>query len=124
MCDALLSGKSSWTGNLGATLNIPLVSAISSFNIVIETDLPVTKMTFWDADVSGDGTSFTITSKSWFGGQPAGGALALGFQVRSSVRYSWSILGRFTHPFHLQMQFGGATTPSFASITVNGVRVC
>ena len=67
------------------TLNIPVTSAISRFIIVVETfptsDFPVESLEFWEADVSGSGSVFTVTSPSWFGGKNAGETLSLTFQV-------------------------------------------
>ena len=81
-CESLLSGKSGWSGAFGATFNLPVASALTSFKLVIETDQPLSKITFWDADVTPtSGNSFTVTNKSWFGGKQAGETLSLGFQV-------------------------------------------
>ena len=81
-CESLLSGKSGWSGAFGATFNLPVASSMATFELVIETDLPLSKITFWDADVTPtSGTSFTATNKSWFGGKQAGETLSLGFQV-------------------------------------------
>ena len=81
-CESLLSGKSGWSGAFGATFNLPVASALTSFKLVIETDRPFSKITFWDADVTPtSGNSFTVTNKSWFGGKQAGETLSLGFQV-------------------------------------------
>ena len=81
-CESLLSGKSGWSGAFGATFNLQVASALTSFKIVIETDRPLSKNTFWDADVTPTSeNSFTVTNKSWFGGKQAGETLSLGFQV-------------------------------------------
>ena len=83
-CEALLSGKSGWSGNFGATFNIPVSTDLSSYELKLETSLPLTNIVFWEADVSpATGSSFTVKSKSWFGGAQAGSSLALGFQVTS-----------------------------------------
>ena len=57
---------------------------------------------FWEADVTSTGTTFTVTSRSWFGGKSKGEALKLGFQLG----------------------FSGSTTPKFTSIIINGKNVC
>jgi len=113
-CEALLSGKSGWSGNFGATLNIPVSTDLSSYELKLETSLPLTNIVFWEADVSpATGSSFTVKSKSWFGGAQAGSSLALGFQVTSFP------------PFILpQVGFSGTTDPAFTSITLNGVKIC
>jgi len=98
-----LSGKSGWSGNFGATFNIPVSTDLSSYELKLETSLPLTNIVFWEADVSpATGSSFTVKSKSWFGGAQAGSSLALGFQVG----------------------FSGTTDPDFTSVTLNGVKIC
>ena len=46
--------------------------------------------------------TFTVTSKSWFGGKTSGEALDLGFQLG----------------------FSGSTTPKFSSVIMNGRSIC
>ena len=93
---------------------------MATFELEIETDLPLSKITFWDADVTPtSGNSFTATNKSWFGGKQAGETLSLGFQVLFLV--SWPI---FLQAFFFQVQFNGNTEPAFTSVKLNGVRLC
>ncbi|XP_023347581.1 acidic mammalian chitinase isoform X3 [Eurytemora carolleeae] len=102
-CNSMLAVSSSWTGNLGATLNLPVTTSISSFSILITSDVPISNIQFWDADVTpSSGTSFTVTSKSWFSGSKAGSVLSLG----------------------LQISFSGSKNPSFTSIKLNNNELC
>ena len=90
-CESLLSGKSGWSGAFGATFNLPVASAMATFELEIETDLPLSKITFWDADVTPtSGNTFIATNKSWFGGKQAGETLSLGFQVLFLVEFFYS----------------------------------
>ena len=57
---------------------------------------------FWEADVTSTGTTFTVTSKSWFSGKSSGEVLDLGFQLG----------------------FSGSTKPKFTSIIINEKNVC
>ena len=120
-CESLLSGKSGWSGAFGATFDLPVASSMASFELEIETDLPLSKITFWDADVTpASGNSFTATNKSWFGGKQAGETLSLGFQVLFIVFWTSLLLQIFC----LQVQFNGNTEPAFTSVILNGVKLC
>ena len=91
---------------------------MATFELVIKTDLPLSKITFWDADTTPtSGTSFTVTNKSWFGGKQAGETLSLGFQVLFLA--SWLSFKLF-----VQVQFAGNTEPTFTSVVLNGVKLC
>ena len=120
-CESLLSGKSGWSGAFGATFNLPVASAMASFELEIETDLPLSQITFWDADVTPtSGNSFTATNKSWFGGKQAGETLSLGFQVLFLIFWP----NHLFQTFCVQVQFNGNTEPAFTSVKLNGVKLC
>ena len=94
--------KNSWTGNLQGKLRIPITSAISQYTINLDTDRPVTTVTFWEGTLTGSGSSFTFQSPSYFSGKNTGDILEHGFQVA----------------------FPGDIEPRFTSIKLNGVDLC
>ena len=83
-CDRLLAHQSITDGGQGmsTSLAIPVETAITTFNIEIETNIPLTGISSWNSNVSGSGTVFTVTNSAWFAGRQAGQDLVLGFQVR------------------------------------------
>ena len=83
-------------------LKILLSSDVTQYTIGFTTDLPVSSLTFWEGQVTGSGTSFTLQSPSYFSGKNAGEILEHGFQL----------------------SYSGSTEPSFTSITFNGVDIC
>ena len=101
-CDKLVVDKNSWTGNLQGKLRIPITSAISQYTITLNTDRPVTTVTFWEGTLTGSGSSFTLQSPSYFSGKNTGDILEHGFQVA----------------------FPGDIEPRFTSIKLNGVDLC
>merc|ERR1711892_765823 len=102
-CDSLIVNKNSWTGNMQGKLKTVLKADISSYTIILQTDVSLTNIQFWEADATPTtGNSFTITNKNWFGGKNSGETLELGFQIT----------------------FAGSTNPGITSITLNGVQLC
>ena len=83
-------------------LRIPITSAISQYTITLNTDRPVTTVTFWEGTLTGWGSSFTLQSPSYFSGKNTGDILEHGFQVA----------------------FPGDIEPRFTSIKLNGVDLC
>jgi len=101
-CEKIVSITSSWAGNFGGSFGIPLEKDISSFTITVTSNLPLT-LVVWNGHVSPKhGTSFTITSKTWFEGAKGGSILKLGFQA----------------------SFSGKEQPEFTSVFFNGKDLC
>merc|ERR1719414_865222 len=101
-CSSLIADKNGWSGHWQGKLRIPLTTDISSYTISLETDRPVTSLTFWEGTLTGSDTSFTLQSPSYFGGKTAGKILEHGFQL----------------------QYSGSVEPVFTSIKINGVELC
>ena len=83
-------------------LKILLASAVSQYTITFTTDRPVTNLNFWEGQLTGSGTTFTLQSPSYFSGKTAGDYLEHGFQL----------------------SYAGNTEPTFTSISFNGVDLC
>ena len=94
--------KNGWTGNWQGKLKILLSSDVSDYTITFTTDLPVTNLNFWEGQLTGSATSFTLQSPSYFAGKKEGEYLEHGFQL----------------------SYSGNTEPKFTSITFNGVDLC
>ena len=75
---------------------------MSQYTITFTTDRPVTNLNFWEGQLTGSGTTFTLQSPSYFSGKAAGEYLEHGFQL----------------------SFAGNTEPTFTSISFNGVDLC
>merc|ERR1711962_1801930 len=101
-CSSLINDKNGWSGAWQGKLRIPLTTDISSYTISLETDRPVTSLTFWEGTLTGSKTSFTLKSPSYFGGKTTGKILEHGFQL----------------------QYSGSVEPVFTSIKLNGVELC
>ena len=83
-CDRLLAHQSITDEGQGlsVSLSIPIETAITSFNIELVMNIPLTGISSWNSNVSGSGNIFTVTNSAWFAGRQAGQDLVLGFQVR------------------------------------------
>ena len=101
-CEDLIVDKNGWTGNWQGKLKILLSSDVSDYTITFTTDLPVTNLNFWEGQLTGSATSFTLQSPSYFAGKKEGEYLEHGFQL----------------------SYSGNTEPKFTSITFNGVDLC
>ena len=75
---------------------------MSQYTITFTTDRPVTNLNFWEGQLTGSGTTFTLQSPSYFSGKTAGEYLEHGFQLG----------------------YAGNTEPTFTSISFNGVDLC
>ena len=96
MCHA---PSGAWQGKL----RLLLASDVSEYTITLTTDLSVSKLTFWEGELSSSGTSsFTLKSPSWFEEKGKGDFIEHGFQL----------------------SYSGNTEPTFTSITFNGVDLC
>merc|ERR1711874_91932 len=77
-CSSLIVDQNSWTGNMQGKIKISLEADISSYTVSFQTDIALTNIQFWEADFTpSSGNTFTVTSKSWFGGKKAGESLEL-----------------------------------------------
>ena len=101
-CEELIVDKNGWSGNWNGKLKILLSSDVSQYTISFTTDIPVSSLSFWEGQLSGSGTSFTLQSPSYFAGKNEGEYLEHGFQL----------------------SYSGDTEPKFTSITLNGVDLC
>ena len=75
---------------------------MSQYTITFTTDRPVTNLNFWEGQLTGSGTTFTLQSPSYFSGKNAGEYLEHGFQL----------------------SYSGDLEPKFTSIAFNGVDLC
>ena len=94
--------KTGWAANWSGRLKILLTSDISQFTISLDTDLPLTTLTFYDGTLSGSGSSFSLQSPSYFSGKSAG----------QYLEYSFAIV------------YPGSQEPMFTSIKLDGQDVC
>ena len=101
-CEELIVDKNGWTGNWQGKLKFLLSSDVSDYTITFTTDVPVTSLNFWEGQLTGSATSFTLQSPSYFAGKKEGEYLEHGFQL----------------------SYSGNTEPKFTSITFNGVDLC
>merc|ERR1711962_475322 len=101
-CSSLIADKNGWSGTWQGKLRTPLTSNLRKYTISLETDRPVTSLTFWEGTLTGSDTSFSLKSPSYFGGKTAGKTLEHGFQL----------------------QYSGSVEPVFTSIKLNGVELC
>merc|ERR1712129_70509 len=102
-CDSAIVDRTTWPGFVQAKLKTVLSEGISSYSITLETDTPLTDITFWTANISPkSGNKFTLTNSAHFQGIKAGGSLDLAFML----------------------SFSGDKDPMFTSIVMNGVSPC
>jgi len=101
-CSSVIAYKTSWSRHWEGKLSIPLTSDLSEYTISLETDRPLTNLTFWDGTLTGSETSFTLEGPPYFQGKTSGDIL--------------------DHTFVLQ--YSGSLEPVFTSIKFNGVELC
>merc|ERR1712045_200612 len=92
-----------WANNVQGKLKFTVPADISDFTIVLDTDIPLTNIQFYTANVSPmTGNQFTLTNMDWFSGLQAGDTLELDYQ----------------------MTFAGDVQPTLTGITLNGQDAC
>merc|ERR1712126_174316 len=101
-CSSVIAYHTSWSRHWEGKLSIPLSSDLGEYTISLETSRPLTNLTFWDGNLTGAETSFTLEGPPYFQGKTSGQILDHGFQL----------------------EYSGSTEPVFTSIKLNGVELC
>merc|ERR1712142_276365 len=101
-CSAAMTIDSQNGDFFSATINLTPSSAITSWEVVLSVDAPLSTLSTPMADVSGSGCVWTMFSKGWDGSIDAGATVPLAFS--------------FT--------FEGSTPPFAVSIVFNGDELC